>query len=141
MPTSSYQKETPPLRTPLVVRVRYVRSLIPAIYFRLVSRAFRPTQNVLCGRNARLTRRSAGAAPRTQRHVGQGRCGQRTTAERVDGAVVGAVHPRLAHGFDLGMGTSDEVPPHDDLLVERLAAEEQEHRLPADGEVVAPTPE
>ena len=70
------------------------------------------------------------SAARAQSHSGQSRGGQRVRlagrkgAEPARGRAVGDLgHPLLPVIHDLLMAASDEVPPHDDLLTERLAAD------------------
>src|SRR6266511_1368286 len=60
-----------------------------------------------------------------------GRGGQRVAVVPVHGVERIARHPFVAVRHDLVVVAADEVPPHDDLLVERLTAEEQQpRRLP-----------
>src|SRR5699024_10543028 len=81
--------------------------------------------------------------PRSDRHLGQPRCGEPAEAVGVaagapasDVAVDGAEPvafglPLLTEGHDLLVRATDEIPPHDDLLCEGLTAEEDQSGRPA----------
>lgn len=60
----------------------------------------------------------------------------------VDLAEAGAVLPVVAGLEDLLAGSADEVPPHDELLLEGFAAEEEEGGVGVgmEGEVRRPVP-
>ncbi len=66
---------------------------------------------------ARRAGRARGCAARRPRSPRPGRSGRRP---------VGAGLPRLAGGDDLVVRATDEVPPHDDLLAERLAGQDED---------------
>src|SRR6185437_3282612 len=74
-------------------------------------------------------RAMSGSADTASGLEGYGRQGGRRNGVAriaVDGPVAVACHPVLAVLGDLLAGAGDEVPPHDDLLFEGFAAQEQE---------------
>src|ERR1700726_428340 len=70
-------------------------------------------------------------APRLGPGIGQRRGRQPFWRSRIalDAAeLVKLAFPRLAEGRDLFVAAADEVPPHDDVLLERRTAEQQDPR-------------